>query len=330
LAAPPATTAAALPATGPANGVGSPFELAFWQSLTGGDDLAAYEAYLAKYPDGTFSGLARAKIAAMQRVLTVQRAAPQLAPPTPLTAPVPAAALAPAPAQAPIPAVVTAANPAAAPLPSAATASPLPAEMIPANASLPATEQSTPLAKLLAQLRRSSDAATSASAAPITAAPPVQPRPAAAPLLTSATALATASAPVPQPSAYAQAPALAPAGNVSYASARPIMLPVPDVAMPAYFCSNNARNAFHNAYYRPAVEAATRNNEAAVGYLRQLQQTYDQGQLGRDTTVLNAIATEARTYQAEAARAYSAQAMLVRQFDVLMTVPLRNCTAGTQ
>jgi len=262
--------------------------------------------------------------------LTVQRAAPQLAPPTPLTAPVPAAALAPPPAQAPIPAVVTAANPAAAPLPSAATASPLPAEMIPANASLPATEQSTPLAKLLAQLRGSSDAATSASAAPITAAPPVQPRPAAAPLLTSATALATASAPVPQPSAYAQAPALAPAGNVSYASARPIMLPVPDVAMPAYFCSNNARNAFHNAYYRPAVEAATRNNEAAVGYLRQLQQTYDQGQLGRDTTVLNAIATEARTYQAEAARAYSAQAMLVRQFDVLMTVPLRNCTAGTQ
>ena len=116
----------------------------------------------------------------------------------------------------------------------------------------------------------------------------------------------------------------------SYASARPAMLPVPEVGMPAYFCSNDARNAFHNASYRPAVEAATRNNEAAVTYLRQLQQTYDRGQLGRDTTVLNAIAAEARAYQAEAARAYAAQAGLVRQFDVLMAVPIRTCMASAQ
>lgn len=108
------------------------------------------------------------------------------------------------------------------------------------------------------------------------------------------------------------------------------MLPVPDVAMPTYFCSTDARNVFHNAAYRPAVEVATRNNEAAVTYLRRLQLTYDRGQLGRDTAALNAIAAEARTYQAEAAQAYSAQAGLVRQFDALMAVPLRTCAAGTQ
>jgi hypothetical protein len=109
-----------------------------------------------------------------------------------------------------------------------------------------------------------------------------------------------------------------------------MMQPVPAVVMPAYFCSNDARNAFHNAAYRPAVEAATRNNEAAVGYLRQLQQTYDRGQLGRDTAVLNAIAGEARAYQAEAARAYAEQAALVHQFDALMAVPLRSCATTTQ
>jgi hypothetical protein len=126
-----------------------------------------------------------------------------------------------------------------------------------------------------------------------------------------------------------QAAAPSPAA-ASYAAARPIMLPVPDVTMPAYFCSNDARNAFHNGSYRPAVEVATRNNEAAVTYLRQLQATYDRGQLGRDTAVLNAIAAEARAYQGEAARAYSAQAALVRQFDVLMKVPLRTCMASAQ
>ena len=108
------------------------------------------------------------------------------------------------------------------------------------------------------------------------------------------------------------------------------MLPVPDVVLPAYFCSNDARNQFHNNSYRPAVEAATRNNEAAVAYLRQLQQTYDRGQLGRDTAVLNAIAAEARAYQSEAARAYSAQAALVHQFDAIMAVPLRTCTPASQ
>ncbi len=48
------------------NGVGTPFELAFWQSVAGSDDPAVYEAYLAQYPSGTFSGLAKAKLAALR------------------------------------------------------------------------------------------------------------------------------------------------------------------------------------------------------------------------------------------------------------------------
>ncbi len=343
--APASSTAASSTAS---NGVGSAFELAFWQSLTGSEDSASYEAYLAKYPDGTFSGLARAKIAALQRALTVQPAAAPFAPATPVPAPVPATIPVAAPVGAPAvvgasalqptPAVVTATatTPATGQIAAAATQTP---EMIPANASVGLAEQSSPLTRLLAQLRGGSDAATASPAPLVPAAPAVLPAAAAAPI--SAAPSPTQQAvytPTPvQASAQAagQVLALVPAADPApvaapYASARPVMLTVPEVAIPAYFCSNDARNVFHNGSYRPAVEAATRNNEAAVAYLRQLQQTYDRGQLGRDTAVLNAIAAEARAYQAEAARAYSAQATLVRQFDVLMAVPLRTCLASAQ
>ncbi len=50
-----------------ANGVGSPFELSFWQSVDGSGDPAQYDAYLGQYPDGTFSALARIKIASLRK-----------------------------------------------------------------------------------------------------------------------------------------------------------------------------------------------------------------------------------------------------------------------
>lgn len=319
IAAPAAAqTAAPAAATAP-NGVGSAFELTFWQSVTGSEDAASYEAYLARYPDGTFSGLARARIAAIQRATAMQ----------PATAPAPATAAAPAPAPQPAPAVLTVPQAAAplAPTPAVAVVAPAPAagpaEMIPAAAPVAVAEAGpSPMARLLAQLRGTADPAAQPVAA---AAPQVA---AAAPGLAAPAPAQPVYAPAPAAPAAALTPAATPA--VSYASARPFLMPVPEVILPAYFCSNDARNQFHNNAYRPAVEVATRNNEAAVAYLRQLQQTYDRGQLGRDTAVLNAIAAEARAYQSEAARAYTVQATLVRQFDAMMAVPLRTCTASAQ
>lgn len=328
LATAPVAAQNTAPAATAPNGVGSAFELTFWQSVTGSEDAASYEAYLARYPDGTFSGLARARIAAIQRALTVQ---PATAP-----APAPAATPAPAPQPAPQPApAVLTVSPAAAPLaPTPAVAVMPPASVAPAAEVVPASAPAavadagpSPMARLLAQLR-----ATGAEPAPqpAVATAPAQPVPA-----TNRGLAAPAPAPaqlVYAPAAPSAAAALTPAATpaVSYASARPFLIPVPEVVLPAYFCSNDARNQFHNNTYRPAVEVATRNNEAAVAYLRQLQQTYDRGQLGRDTAVLNAIAAEARAYQSEAARAYSAQAALVRQFDAMMAVPLRTCVATAQ
>jgi len=304
VATPPAQVSAI-----PANGVGSAFELTFWQSVAGSDDPAVFDAYLAKYPDGTFSGLARAKMAGLQRASVARAAIPAPAPspaptsaPLPLAAPAPAAAAipavveGPAPVSAPAPVVLAASTPSAAPLAQAT-------EVIPATATVSPAEQSSPLTKLLAQLRGTSE---------------------------QAPAQIAAQTPAAIPSSSTAAPPIQTTPVASYASARPVMLPVPEVTIPSQFCSPDARNAFHTATYRPAVEAATRNNEAAVTYLRQLQQTYDRGQLGRDTAVLNAIAAEARAYQADAAQAYSAQAALVHQFDALMAVPVHTCVASAR
>lgn len=52
------------------NGVGTQFELAFWQSVTGSDDPTMYEAYLQQYPTGTFSALAKAKVANLRKSAT--------------------------------------------------------------------------------------------------------------------------------------------------------------------------------------------------------------------------------------------------------------------
>lgn len=48
-------------------GVGSDFELVFWQSVSGSDDRGQFEAYLARYPSGTFAALAKAKITTLDR-----------------------------------------------------------------------------------------------------------------------------------------------------------------------------------------------------------------------------------------------------------------------
>ncbi len=59
-----------------AAGVGTPFELTFWQSVATSEDRAQYEAYLAQYPAGTFSALARAKSAAIDKARGVSAPAP--------------------------------------------------------------------------------------------------------------------------------------------------------------------------------------------------------------------------------------------------------------
>ncbi len=107
----------------PSTGVGSAFELTFWQSVAGSEDRAQLQAYLDQYPGGTFSALARAKIATIDRRDALARGsqpAPAASPPpTPAPAPPPpVASVAAPPATAPAPAP----QPAAPPVPTDAAA----------------------------------------------------------------------------------------------------------------------------------------------------------------------------------------------------------------
>ncbi|WP_242150799.1 hypothetical protein [Sphingomonas sp. BAUL-RG-20F-R05-02] len=123
------------------NGVGTAFELAFWQSVGASADPSLYQAYLEQYPTGTFAALARAKIAGMRRAEPVVVPVAPVAPVAPV--PVPAAvAVAPPVAPAPTP-VAAAPEPAMrmipamiAPFPVPATPAPPPAGSVIGNAAL--------------------------------------------------------------------------------------------------------------------------------------------------------------------------------------------------
>lgn len=107
---------------------------------------------------------------------------------------------------------------------------------------------------------------------------------------------------------------------------RPTMAAVPELILPLSFCSAEQRNTFYEASYKPVLELARANNAAAIAHMEGLQRVYDSFQLTRDPQPMNAIAAEASAYQQQvAAMTYSRQAALVRQFDVLMAVPLSPC-----
>lgn len=84
----------------PSTGVGSAFELTFWQSVAGSEDRAQLQAYLDQYPGGTFSALARAKIATIDRRDALARGSQPAPSAAPSPAPAPAIAVAPPPAAA--------------------------------------------------------------------------------------------------------------------------------------------------------------------------------------------------------------------------------------
>ena len=307
-----------------ATGVGTPFELAFWQSIDSSSDPSLYEAYLTRYPNGTFSEIARAKIVALHGRTTPQSTSGTTAAPTvspaltvPVAPPAPPASIAPSPMAPPAvytqtaaPAPVASAPPAYATpavvqpavMPGPSAAAPSPGGAAPAA---PAQSGAT-LGQLLAALANSQVTGAAAPAAPAT-------------VQLVATQPATVAPAPPRPLA---------AGYV--VPAQPALVPVAAVALPPSFCSAEARNAFHDTVYLPSVNAAKQNNDAAAAYMRQLQSLYDQYQLSHDPDTMNAIVGAARTYQQVAQTTFSMQSALVRQFSALMTVPVVACSQPGQ
>jgi hypothetical protein len=161
----------ALAQTTSATGVGSQFELTYWQSVESGSDPALYEAYLTQYPNGTFAPVARVKLAKLR--LSQPTPLPSVPPVQPVVvqpAPAPPAAIQPAPAPAlvPAPAPIIAVAPAPAPAPG-----PAPARRQLAAA---AAQGSSPSAAAAVRPTQRPAARDDADSVPfVTAAPPIEP-----------------------------------------------------------------------------------------------------------------------------------------------------------
>ncbi len=275
-----------------ANGVGSQFELLFWQSVAGSEDRNQYEAYLAQYPRGTFSGLARAKIALLDRAgRTAAAPLPSVAIPAPAASPPPAS---------PPPAMVTEAPP-------------------PATGAAP--EGTLTLAQQLRELGRSQMLAASRNSA---AAPAPEPAAAPAPVAFVAPAPAPAPAPAAAPVA-ATAPMQPRAGLLPD---RPQLNRLPAVGMPRRFCSAEERNTFYDEVYSPAKDLALQNNRTTVAHMRRLQGIYDTMRANGDVEAVNLLSAESEDYQAVARKAYDDSVTYNALFDRLMAVPVGKCTGG--
>lgn len=335
------------------NGVGSNFELVFWQSIMASEDKAQFEAYLAQYPAGTFSALARAKITALTKEGAPQADVRTATPPPAPVAPAPGAPVVAASGQAPAtsgglaPFPAMAAVPAPAPPPAPHVAAPVPAAPAPALASpppAPATVVAAPLAPAPAVPGAQPAIATSAPAAVMqpavamsTPAAPVAP--AGAALLARLAAYSAQGAPAPvaaaAPAPAAPAPAVAapPAAVAPAAPAlltRPELAAVPTIELPAQFCSAEERNRFHEANYVPTVKIADSNNTAAITYLDQLQAQYDLRVKDRDINGANAIARDAGAFRPLADQAYASRSALLGLFDRMMAVPVKPCASAAK
>jgi hypothetical protein len=108
---------------------------------------------------------------------------------------------------------------------------------------------------------------------------------------------------------------------------RPRLIAVPEVAVPARFCSSEQRSAFSEGIYRPALAVAEHNAQVASAYIRKLRTIYDNYQLTGDSTSLASVTAEARDFSRAANAANSIHDALVNQFEDIMTTPVGSCGA---
>jgi hypothetical protein len=292
------------------NGVGTQFELAFWQSVSGSDDPALYDAYLQQYPAGTFSALAKAKVAKLNKGAEPARITPAAAAPV-TPAPVPAPPVAAPLAQAAV--AVTRGSAAALP---AKVAAAIPATVA-ATVAGPAVQ---PVAASAPPLASAGGAASGAKLVRL-AYDTAQMTDDTAPK-SDDTALLEELAKSQEMGAVSLKVAVAQGFSLP---ARPVITDVPDLPLPTAFCSVEQRNAFHETRYKPLMEIAQANNSLAVVHMQRLQQIYDSYQLARDPAPMNALAKEASAWRQVAAQAYNRQMAMVQQFHAIMAVPVTAC-----
>lgn len=314
---------AALAQAAPINGVGSQFELVYWQSVAATDDPAQIGAYLSQYPNGTFGLLARAKLAALDRHRTFSSdAAVVEAAPKPLAASQLALA---APVVSPpimpslgvgAPAVM---DPAVSPPAAERSPDSFAAETAKLGASSPPPVVGPTVAAVAAM--------PAASSSPPIAVPATAPAPPAVALAAAASAPEMSLSDQLRALGQSQAPrsAVPAVDAVGLVPPRPQLARLSGVHLPQQFCSAAERNSFYDTDYKPALDAADQNNQTAIAYLHRLKQLYDEQVARSAPESANVLAAEAKDYEPVAAAAFEARSAYDAMFGRLMSVPLTKC-----
>lgn len=279
------------------NGVGSEFELTFWQSVKDSEDKGQLEAYLSQYPNGTFAALARAKIATINK----REASPgsPVVQPAPVVAK-PVAVIPPAPVAAPVSVLP--------PLPVAVAA--------PASVAAPVLAPVVP------------PPVPVAAPAPVIVPAVVAVVPPAAPVAPAASGPSFADQLRLLSQSQRQSNEPAPLSVKGELPPRPVLEGGGEFSLPASFCSANERNAYYDSAYKPAMDVADRNNQAAIGHLEKLQKLFDAHGARNETVAMNLMANEAKAYKEVANAVFERRSAFDAAFNLLMAVPVVKCEKG--
>ena len=104
----------------------------------------------------------------------------------------------------------------------------------------------------------------------------------------------------------------------------PQLAAVPPVNLPASFCSAKDRNAFYDQVYKPALDIAVADNQAAKAYLDTLLALHAR-YMKTSLDAANNVTYAAVSYQPTAQAAFKTSNDYTALFDTLMAVPIVDC-----
>ncbi len=106
---------------------------------------------------------------------------------------------------------------------------------------------------------------------------------------------------------------------------RPSLSRVDTPNLPSSFCSADARNAFYEGVFKPAMEKADKNNTDSIAYMQVLQQLFDAAGQKKDNAKMNSFSSESQSFSAVADQVQSTRLSFNSLFSQLMAVPMGKC-----
>ena len=106
---------------------------------------------------------------------------------------------------------------------------------------------------------------------------------------------------------------------------RPSFTAVETPNLPSSFCSADARNAFYEGVFKPAMAKADKNNNDSIAYMQVLQQSFDAAGAKKDNAKMSIFSSESRAFSSVASETQNTRLNFNGLFFQLMAVPLGKC-----